>query len=270
MSETARFPSSSQAPSDAAQLDELVWLLDMQAELPSVRRLRGDMRAALGVRSGQRVLDVGSGTASEAVELAALVGPGGEAIGLDTNPGMVEMARERTARTSARFVAGSVYDLPFPDGHFDAVRCERVYQHLDDPAAATAEDRAAGCCARAAGYLLADSDWYTAVAHPGDPAVVQALREFLLIDTPNPASGRYLRGLLTAAGCAIDDVAAHTVVWEAEQFRAMYTELSRRAVDGRTITVEQREGFLADLDAGIAVGDFHLSVTMFAVLAHRG
>lgn len=268
MSETARFPSFRQAPSDAAQLDELVWLLDMQAELPSVRRLRGDMRAALGVRSGQRVLDVGSGTGSEAVELAALVGPGGEAIGLDTNPGMVEMARERTAGTSARFVAGSVYDLPFPDGHFDAVRCERVYQHLDDPAAATAEIvrvlRAGGR------VLLADSDWYTAIAHPGDPAVVQALREFLLIDTPNPASGRYLRGLLTAAGCAIDDVAAHTVVWEAEQFRAMYTELSRRAVDGRTITVEQREGFLADLDAGIAVGDFHLSVTMFAVLAHRG
>jgi hypothetical protein len=45
--------------------------------------------------------------------------------------------------------------------------------------------------------------------------------------------------------------------------------LGRMAVDRGVIDDAQCERFLADLAEGAANGEFHMSVTMFAVLAHR-
>jgi hypothetical protein len=45
--------------------------------------------------------------------------------------------------------------------------------------------------------------------------------------------------------------------------------LGRMAVDRGVIDAEDCERFLTDLAAGAEKGNFHMSVTMFAVLAHR-
>src|SRR4051794_23970360 len=55
---------------------------------------------------GQRVLDVGCGFGDAAREIAALVGPGGEVLGLDVAPRFVAASVEDAARagvTNARF-----------------------------------------------------------------------------------------------------------------------------------------------------------------------
>jgi hypothetical protein len=41
------------------------------------------------------------------------------------------------------------------------------------------------------------------------------------------------------------------------------------AVDRGVIDAQRCERFLEDLTAGAGSGDFHMSVTMFAVLAHK-
>ncbi|QWZ08260.1 methyltransferase domain-containing protein [Nocardioides panacis] len=51
------------------------------------------MLALLDVRTGQRVLDVGSGSAWTTALLAALVGPGGEVVGVELVPELVEQGR---------------------------------------------------------------------------------------------------------------------------------------------------------------------------------
>ncbi|MFF0490787.1 methyltransferase domain-containing protein [Nocardia sp. NPDC004068] len=255
------------ASADTGRLDEQVWLLDVQDHVPGIRQLRDWSHAALDPRPGERVLDVGSGTGTEVLAAAARVGPTGTAVGVDPNPGMIELARARAAGAAVSFVPGSAYRLPFPDHSFDAVRCERVYQHLEDPRRATAEIirvlRPGGR------VVLIDTDWHTAIVHPADPMILTALHDFLLAGIPNPAAGRRLRGLLAAAGCVVDGVTAAAGVWEPDQFRPPYAELSRRAVAAGVIDAAQRERFLAGLDAGIAAGDHHVAVTLVAVLAHR-
>jgi protein-L-isoaspartate(D-aspartate) O-methyltransferase len=52
-----------------------------------------NMLALLDVREGQRVLDVGSGSGWSAALLAHLVGPGGEVIGVEMVPELVEFGR---------------------------------------------------------------------------------------------------------------------------------------------------------------------------------
>ncbi|MGA2872516.1 MAG: class I SAM-dependent methyltransferase [Candidatus Dormibacteria bacterium] len=68
--------------------------------------------------SGDRVLDVCSGTGALTRLLCQRVAPGGEVVGLDLTEAMIEVARIRAP--GVQFVVGDACHLPFPDGHFDA------------------------------------------------------------------------------------------------------------------------------------------------------
>src|SRR6202044_2795349 len=55
---------------------------------------------------------------------ARRVGPSGRAYGLDASPEMISLARANGAAAgvqNAEFLAGSIEDIPLPDGHVDAV-----------------------------------------------------------------------------------------------------------------------------------------------------
>jgi ubiquinone/menaquinone biosynthesis C-methylase UbiE len=250
---------------DDTQIEVLVRLLDRQAALPGVRRLRQWAREALAVKPGEAALDVGSGTGSEVVAFAEAVGRDGRAVGVDPNPAMLAIAASRAGSAPAEFVEGTAYRLPFEDGSIDAVRCERVFQHLDDPVAATAE--IARVLRPGGRVTLIDSDWATAITHPGDPDTVAALTRWMLDQSANPYSGRRLRGLLTRAGLAVVDIGSQAVIFD-DDIDLFATALTR-AVTAGVITEAQRATLETDLAAAAADGDYHRSVTMFAVLAHK-
>jgi demethylmenaquinone methyltransferase/2-methoxy-6-polyprenyl-1,4-benzoquinol methylase len=69
---------------------------------------------------GDRVLDVATGTGDLAFAEAAVVGPGGEVVGVDACAGMLDVARQRH-RGEVDFQQGDATELAFPDGTFDVV-----------------------------------------------------------------------------------------------------------------------------------------------------
>jgi SAM-dependent methyltransferase len=71
------------------------------------------------IRPGERVLDVACGTGVLARHLAQRVGARGQVVGLDPNPGMLAVARERAP--AIEWQQGVAESLPFPGGSFDAV-----------------------------------------------------------------------------------------------------------------------------------------------------
>src|SRR5438045_8552119 len=79
---------------------------------------------AARLASGQRVLDVATGTGIAAEAALGLVGPEGFVVAADLSPEMVEKARRRldkAANVSVAVEDGQV--LSFPDDSFDAVLC---------------------------------------------------------------------------------------------------------------------------------------------------
>jgi demethylmenaquinone methyltransferase/2-methoxy-6-polyprenyl-1,4-benzoquinol methylase len=98
------------------------------------RGWRRATRAALGLRPGERVLDVGAGTGVSTEDLSR---SGAFAVGADLSVGMLRAGRE--TRRSVPLVAGDALRLPFPDATFDAITISFALRNVVDTDAALRE-----------------------------------------------------------------------------------------------------------------------------------
>jgi len=129
--------TTSAAPQTAGKTIRWARLYDVGSTLLSFGRgsaLRRKIVELAGISRGERILDVGCGPGRLAILAGDVVGPGGEAHGLDPAPEMIALARQHAARAgvAARFEVGVIEALPYPDGYFDAVLSILMLHHLPD------------------------------------------------------------------------------------------------------------------------------------------
>jgi SAM-dependent methyltransferase len=85
---------------------------------------------AAGVRTGNKVLDVGCGTGVLAREALRRVGQEGQVVGLDLNEGMLTVAARTEPKIEWR--QGDAASLPFKDASFDVVVSQFALMYFPD------------------------------------------------------------------------------------------------------------------------------------------
>lgn len=148
------------------------------------------------------VLDIGCGPGNITADLARKVDHG-SIVGIDIAEAVVELAlAEQSHRAdNLSFRVGDVYELDFPDTHFDVVYAHQVLQHLARPVAALEEMRRV----LKPGGLLAvrDADFGAFVWFPGDPVLDRWMALYHELTVRNGAqadAGRNLKAWARAAG----------------------------------------------------------------------
>ncbi len=98
--------------------------------------------AAGVIHPGDVVLDIGSGSGTDALIAAGLVGAGGRVIGLDLTEAMRDKLRANAVRAGAsnlEVLAGNAEDISLPDGSVDVVTTNGVLNLVPDKARAIRE-----------------------------------------------------------------------------------------------------------------------------------
>lgn len=99
------------------------------------RRWRRQLVDACGVKPGEHVLDVATGTGDVAIEFSRRT-KAGRIVGLDPSAGMLDVARAKAVRTAGaariQLIEGDALALPFPDASFDVVTIAFGLRNLPD------------------------------------------------------------------------------------------------------------------------------------------
>lgn len=198
------------------------------------RQAAGQVFKLVDIKSGEKVLDVGTGAGSPALEAAPFVGPTGSIVGIDSAASMIEAARRRAKELgigNAEFFEMEGERMSFPDGSFDVIISRYAYPHFTDASAAFRES----CRVLRRGGRLGAAMHGDTELNPYVCAPIAALGKFHL----NPSS-------MTERG----PFALHTpALLEAELKKAGFIDVRTLAYD-TTIVVDDFDAYWAAQKAG--------------------
>ena len=247
---------------------DFVRYLDTVSELETIRCIKQRTFDLLGVREGDRLLDVGCGTGEDVRALARRVGATGRVVGVDPSHSMLAEARSRVreANLPIEFRVGSAERLEFEDHEFDGCRAERVFMHLNDPERSLAEmvrvTRPGGR------IVVSDRDWETLIVDAPDRETTRKLSNFHCDSGGSRWIGRQLRRLFCEAGLSHIAVIADTLVFtDYDQADVVFQlrQIAVQATAARVVSEPQANGWLDDLERAQQRGTFFAAVSGFCV-----
>jgi len=170
-----------------------------------------------GIQTGMRVLDLGSGAGDVALLLSEMVGPEGQVIGVELDPGVIDFARQRVLECGANnitFVASDVEHY-LPEGTFDAVVGRLILMYQSDPAAVLGKYVKH---LRPGGIVAMMEPWLNPPAGPDSPVqkIVTCIVETLRRSGAHVDLGPRLHRVFAAAGLQPPTMRFEAVVDSAE------------------------------------------------------
>lgn len=209
----------------------------------------------MGIRPGHKVLDAGCGIGGDLLPLFRLVGEDGEVHGVDHDPEMFLIADKNPSfvYNQIHIRQADVMALPYPDGYFDSVRCDRVLQHVEDPSIALREFHRV--LKKGGRLVISDTDWSSISVDCPERHLERAMRDFLAWE--GVASGWFAKAAPRASyeagfrGIDTEIVALHSRGHNPEPNSTMW-EIEERAVRQGAVTREQMDRWRNYYSAGLS------------------
>jgi arsenite methyltransferase len=244
--------------------------LEAMYTTPDVIAQRQETLRVLALRTGERVLDIGSGPGLLASEMGSTVGASGAVCGVDISEPMVAMAKARCASQPwVSFETADATRLPVPDAAFDVAVSTQVYEFVGDIAIALAELRRV---LRPGGRaLIIDTDWDSIVWHSTDQGrmgrILTAWEEHLV----DPHLPRTLSTKLRQAGFSVKHQQV-IPMFNTEHCTNTYSGglagIIKAFVAGRNgVTREEAEAWAEDLRTLGQRGEYFFSLNRYLFLA---
>ncbi|WP_406064351.1 methyltransferase domain-containing protein [Micromonospora sp. NBC_00860] len=211
-------------------MSSLLAVLDAIESEPAAVQLRTRSYELLGDLAGRTVVDAGCGSGRAVAELAER---GSHAVGVDLDPEMIAVARQRWP--AGEFHVGDAAELPLETGSAAFYRADKVLHVLDDPARAVAEARRV--LAPGGRAVLLGQDWDMIAIDSDEPETTRRLVHAKADSLPSPRVARRYRNLLLDAGFTDPIVEVHTGVFTDDTA----LNLLRRITDEETWLAEQAE-----------------------------
>src|SRR5262249_42059936 len=140
-----------------------------------------------------------------------------EVVGIDVEPGQVDLATRQAAErgaSNARFQAADLYALPFPEQSFDAVFLHGVLEHLRNPVRALREVRRVLRWGGVLGARHADFGGFILEPAPAPLDQFAPLFERLMLHNgTHPRAGRHQVRWLREAGFGRVEASASYDCW---------------------------------------------------------
>jgi ubiquinone/menaquinone biosynthesis C-methylase UbiE len=111
-----------------------VWFFDTFLVHGEINRLRHRVLDLADLSTGPKLLDVGCGTGTLAIQAARRLSGAGQVIGVEPAPRQIARARSKARRAGVNidFQSGVIENLSFPDTTFDTVTSTLMMHHLPD------------------------------------------------------------------------------------------------------------------------------------------
>jgi len=257
----------SDPPQNPGYLDQAV-LHNLTAFTKALKRRITDL---LKIKPGDHAIDVGCGTGSDLIAMARMVGETGLVVGLDYDPAMTAEAAAlaRQAGVVARVlnVTADAQEIPHSACSFDACRCERLLQHVEDPERVVKD--MVRIIRKGGRIVVADTDWATLSIDAPDFAIERRIARFRAEMYYNGCAGRQIFRLMKRQRLQVSALEVHPIVWtDYGTFRATSFALNnfeQRLIDSRTITENELAAFLDYLAEADRQGTFYASGNIVVV-----
>ncbi len=239
------------------------------AAKPDMKVQRDTVLKLLGLKTGDSVLDVGSGSGIFAREMFEVVGDSGHVCGIDSSSPMIEIVKKNCPE--GVFLQGDATALPLEDASFDFVTTSQLLCFIADVEQAVCElYRALKPGGR---VVILDSDWASLVWNCNDQALMDRAIKLLASPYANSHVPRTLSRHLKAAGFNVTDRQTLTILnWEPdpESYSQHTTEFIKTMMETSTeFTSDDWETWIADQNAIISSGDYMFSLNRYIFCATK-